>query len=59
MGQRPRTRWIVFHELSPAARKHLKQWLHNRSAHGKEKEEHGMRELMPTEDEHVSYAVSE
>jgi len=50
---------LFFTKLSPAARKHLKQWLHKRSVHGKEKEEHGMRELMPTEDDHVSYAVSE
>ena len=49
---------LFFTKLSPAARKHLKQWLHKR-AHGKAKEEHGVREVMLSEDDHVSYALSE
>lgn len=50
---------LFFSNLSPAARKHLKQWLHKRSSHGKEKNKHGVHELMPPEDAHVSYSVSE
>jgi CheY-like chemotaxis protein len=50
---------LFFTKLSPAARKHLKQWLHKRSAHGNEKDEHGLRDLMPSEEGHVSFAVSE
>ena len=49
---------LFFTKMSPAARKHLKQWLHKR-AHGKAKEEHGVREVMLSEDDHVSYALSE
>jgi len=50
---------LFFSKLAPSARKHLKHWLSKRSAHNKEKDKHGASELMPPEDAHVSYAVSE
>ena len=48
---------LFFSKLAPAARKHLKHWLHKRSAHGKDKE--AARDLLPPVDAHVSYATSE
>jgi CheY-like chemotaxis protein len=50
---------LFFTKMSSAARKHLKQWLHKRSSHGKEKNKNGVHELMPPADAHVSYSVSE
>jgi CheY-like chemotaxis protein len=50
---------LFFSKLSPVARKHLKQWLHKRSAHSKQKDKHDMRDLLPPEDAHVSFAASE
>lgn len=47
---------LFFSKLAPAARKHLKQWLHKRS-HSRDKD--AASELMPPEDAHVSYAASE
>jgi CheY-like chemotaxis protein len=50
---------LFFSKLAPAARKHLKQWLHKRSAHGKEKDKDAVRDLLPPVDAHVSFAASE
>jgi FixJ family two-component response regulator len=56
---------LFFSKLSPVARKHLKQWLNKRAAHNKDrdkdrhKDDHAVRDLMPPEDAHVSYATSE
>jgi hypothetical protein len=50
---------LFFTKLSSAARKHLKQWLSKRSAYNKQKESHGVHDLMPPEDAHVSFSVSE
>jgi CheY-like chemotaxis protein len=48
---------LFFSKLAPAARKHLKHWLHKRGTHGKDKET--ARDLLPPIDAHVSYAASE
>jgi len=48
---------LFFSKLAPAARKHLKHWLHKRGAHGKDKE--AGRDLLPPVDAHVSYAAAE
>jgi CheY-like chemotaxis protein len=48
---------LFFSKLAPAARKHLKHWLHKRVAHGKDKE--AARELLPPVDADVSYATAE
>lgn len=48
---------LFFSKLAPAARKHLKQWLHKRGQHSKEK--NAIRDLMPPADQHVSFAASE
>ncbi|MGP0017853.1 MAG: PilZ domain-containing protein [Candidatus Sulfotelmatobacter sp.] len=48
---------LFFSKLAPAARKHLKQWLHKRSAHSKSK--HDVHDLLPPADAHVSFAASE
>jgi CheY-like chemotaxis protein len=52
---------LFFSKLTPAARKHLKRWLSKRSAHSKnkEKDKHAVRDLLPPEDAHVSFSVSE
>jgi hypothetical protein len=50
---------LFFSKLSPASRKHLKHWLHKRSAHSKDKDDHTVRDLMPPEDAHVEFAASE
>jgi CheY-like chemotaxis protein len=50
---------LFFSKLSPAARKQLKRWLNKRSAHSKEKETRSVHDLMPPEDAHVSFSVSE
>jgi CheY-like chemotaxis protein len=50
---------LFFSKLSPTARKHLKQWLHKRSAHSKQKGKHDVRDLLPPEDAHVEFAGSE
>ena len=50
---------LFFSKLSHAARKHLKQWLHRRSAHRKDKEKTSLHDLMPQKDVHVSFSVSE
>jgi ActR/RegA family two-component response regulator len=50
---------LFFSKLAPAARKHLKQWLNKRSAHGKAKGKNTVRNLMPPEDAHVLFAASE
>src|SRR5579864_645922 len=46
---------LFFSKLAPAARKHLKQWLSKRGAHGK----HALRDLLPPEDAHVDFAATE
>ena len=48
---------LFFSKLAPAARKHLKQWLHKRAAHHKEKD--AVHDLLPPVDANVSYAASE
>jgi ActR/RegA family two-component response regulator len=48
---------LFFSKLSPAARKHLKNWISKRNAHSKDK--HAVQGLMPSEDAHVSFAASE
>jgi CheY-like chemotaxis protein len=45
---------LFFSKLSPASRKHLKQWLHRRSAHKDD-----VRDLLPPVDAQVSFAASE
>jgi CheY-like chemotaxis protein len=45
---------LFFSKLTPTARKHLKHWLHKRSAH-----KDSARELLPPADAEVSYAASE
>ena len=45
---------LFFSKLSATGRKHLKQWLHKRSAHSKDK--HAVRDLLPPADAHVSFA---
>ncbi len=46
---------LFFTKMSAPARKHLKQWLHRRGKQGKEAVKH----LLPTEEEHVSFAAQE
>lgn len=48
---------LFFSKLSPAAHKHLKQWLARRSAHSKDK--HPVSDLLPPVDAEVSFAVSD
>jgi FixJ family two-component response regulator len=50
---------LFFSKLTPAARKHLKRWLSKRSAHRKEKDKSSVHDLMPPEDAHVSFSLSE
>ena len=50
---------LFFSKLTPAARKHLKRWLSKRSAHCKEKDKSSVHDLMPPEDAHVSFSLSE
>jgi PilZ domain len=45
---------LFFSKLSPVSRKHLKQWLHRRSAHKDD-----VRDLLPPVDAQVSFAASE
>ena len=45
---------LFFSKLAPAARKHLKTWLNKR---GKDKND--LRDLLPTADDHVSFAARE
>jgi CheY-like chemotaxis protein len=52
---------IFFSKLAPTARKHLKHWLHKRSAHSssQKKDSHTFRDLLPPEDANVCFAASE
>jgi hypothetical protein len=52
---------LFFSKLAPAARKHLKHWLNKRTAHSKnrERDKSAVRDLMPSEDAHVSFAALE
>jgi CheY-like chemotaxis protein len=54
---------LFFSKITPAARKHLKSWLNKRSAHsrnkGKQKDKNAVRDLLPPEDAHVTFSVSE
>ena len=50
---------LFFSKLTPAARKHLKRWLSKRSAHSQEKDKSSVHDLMPPEDAHVSFSLSE
>jgi FixJ family two-component response regulator len=49
---------LFFSKLGPVAKKHLKHWLHRRSAH-KDKESDTIGGLLPPSDAHVSFAASE
>jgi CheY-like chemotaxis protein len=46
---------LFFSKLSPAVRKQLKNWLHKRSNHSKER--HALRDLLPGAGDHVSFAA--
>lgn len=48
---------LFFSKLGPAARKHLKNWLHKRSRH--QKNASAVRDLLPPTDAHVCFAVGE
>lgn len=48
---------LFFSKLAPAARKHLKNWLHKRGKHQKDK--NAVRGLLAPEDAHVCFAGSE
>jgi len=48
---------LFFTKLTPAARKHLKQWLSRRKAHSKDK--HDVHDLLPPVDAHVEFAATE
>ncbi len=48
---------LFFSKLAPAARKHLKHWLHKRGHHSKAKND--VRDLLPPSDAHVAFANSE
>jgi len=50
---------LFFSKLTPAARKHLKQWLAKRGTHGKAKDKNAMQDIMAPEDAHISFSVSE
>jgi CheY-like chemotaxis protein len=50
---------LFFSKLSSTARKQLKNWLHKRNAHSKDKDKHDVHDLMPPEDAHVEFATSE
>jgi DNA-binding response OmpR family regulator len=52
---------LFFSKLGPASQKHLKQWLRkrNQAEHGHKKESDSVRDLLPHEDGHVSFSVSE
>jgi PilZ domain len=45
---------LFFSKLTPASRKHLKQWLHKRSAH-----KDAVRDLLPPVDAEVQFAATE
>ena len=47
---------LFFSELTPAARKHLKSWLHKR---GSQKKEDALGDLLSTADANVSFAAAE
>lgn len=47
---------LFFSKLAPAARKHLKNWLHKR---GKQKDKNAVRDLLPPEEDHVCFAACE
>ena len=48
---------LFFSKLAPAARKHLKQWLHKRNIHARHRGHDSLRALLPPVD--VAVAVSE
>ena len=48
---------LFFSKLAPAARKHLKNWLHKRSK--RQKEASAVRDLLPPEDARVCFAACE
>jgi CheY-like chemotaxis protein len=52
---------LFFSKLTPAARKHLKHWLHKRSAYNSShhKAKPSLSDLLPPEDAHVSFAAAE
>ena len=50
---------LFFSKLSPTARNQLKRWLNKRSAHSKEKHKTEVHDLMPHDEAHVSFSVSE
>ena len=57
LGQRPGTCRSVLFQARPAARKHLKNWLHKRSKG--QKDTGAVRNLLPPTDAHVSFAACE
>ena len=50
---------LFFSKLSPTARKQLKRWLNKRSSHSKGKHKTAVHDLMPHDEAHVSFSVSE
>lgn len=50
---------LFFSKLAPAARKELKQWLRKRSHAHHGKSDDSVRDLLPPEDAHVQFSVSE
>jgi FixJ family two-component response regulator len=50
---------LFFSNLSPAARKHFKQWLNKRSSNSKAKHKPSVHQLMPPLDASVSFSVAE
>ena len=48
---------LFFSKLAPAARKHLKKWLHQRAKHQENKS--AVRDLLPPDDAHVCFAACE
>ncbi len=47
---------MFFSDMSPAARKHLRQWLSRRAANSREK--HAVRDLLPSEEGNVEFALT-
>jgi hypothetical protein len=50
---------IFFSKLTPAARKHLKKWLHKRGSQRKEKHQDAIGNLLSTAGANVSFAAAE
>lgn len=50
---------LFFSRLAPASKKHLKQWLRRRSQAHHGKSDDSVRDLLPPEDAHVHFSISE